>query len=67
MTVTVAKMNGKFVEVVRVAETVAFSTQKNWVLVSPDLAKSERTKSEFKWVPASTRFEWVRTFNFPVA
>ena len=67
MAVTVAKMNDKIVEVVRVAESVAFSTQKNWVLVTPDLAKSERAKSDFKWVPANTRFEWVRTFNFPVA
>ena len=64
MTVTVAKINGKIVEVVRVAESVAFSPQKGWVLVTPDVGKSERAKSEFKWVPAGTRFEWVRTFSF---
>ena len=67
MTVTVAKMNGKIVEVIRVAETVAFSTQKNWVLVTPDVDRHNRAKRDFKWVPANTRFEWVRTFNFPVA
>ena len=64
MTVTVAKMNGKIVEVVRVTENVAFSSQKNWVLITPDVNKSNRAKSTFSWVPASTRFDWVRTFRF---
>jgi hypothetical protein len=64
MTVTVAKMNGKIVEIVRVAETVAFNPQKNWVMVCTDFEQPERKKQYFRWVPASTRFEWVRTFSF---
>jgi hypothetical protein len=64
MTVTVARMNDRVVEVVRVAETVAFSTERGWVMVCFDFEKAERKKSEFRWVPASTRFDWVRTFSF---
>ena len=64
MTVTVAKMNNKIVQVVRVADRVAFSKERGWVLVTPDIDTSERTKQHFKWVPASTRFDWVRTFAF---
>ena len=64
MTVTVARMNDRVVEVVRVADAVAFSTERGWVMVCFDFEKAERKKSEFRWVPASTRFDWVRTFAF---
>lgn len=64
MTVTVAKMQGRLFEVVRTADTVAFSTERGWVLVTPDVGVPERKKQTFKWVPATTRFEWVRTFAF---
>ena len=62
MTVTVAKMNGRVVQVVRVADTVAFSTERGWVMVCLDWEQAERRKSQFRWVPASTRFEWVREY-----
>lgn len=64
MSVTVAKMQGRLVEVIRVAETVGFSEDRGWVLVCTDFETAERRKQQFKWVPASTRFEWVRTFAF---
>ena len=64
MTVTVAKMNDKIVQVVRVADCVAFSQDRGWVCVTPDVDKADRAKHDFRWVPASTRFEWVRTFSF---
>ena len=64
MTVTVAKMNDRVVEVVRVADTVSFSAERGWVMVCFDFEKAERKKSEFRWVPASTQFDWVRTFAF---
>ena len=64
MTVTVARMNDRIVEVVRVVDTVSFSTERGWVMVCFDFEKAERKKSEFRWVPASTRFDWVRTFAF---
>ena len=63
MMVMVAKTtDGRFVEVVRFAETVTFSTEPGWVMVCMDWEKAERKKSQFKWMPASTRFEWVREF-----
>lgn len=62
--VVVAKLQGRLVQVVRVADTVPFSTDRGWVLVTTDLGKPERKMEQFKWVPASTRFEWVREFSF---
>ena len=60
----VAKMNGRLVQVLKVAETVGFSSQRGWVMVCFDFEQPERKKQHFKWVPASTRFEWVRDFAF---
>ena len=63
--VMVAKTTeGRCVEVVRVAETVAFSDRTGWVMICMDWEQPERKKSQFRWVPASTRFEWVREFCF---
>jgi len=61
---TVAKMEGRVVEVVRTADRVGFSTERGWVMVCFDFEQAERKKSQFRWVPASTRFEWVREFSF---
>ena len=61
---TVAKMEGRVVEVVRTADTVGFSTERGWVMVCFDFEQAERKKSQFRWVPASTRVEWVREFSF---
>jgi hypothetical protein len=62
---TVAKMtDGSMVEVVRVAETVGFSPEKGWVMVCIDFEKISRKREHFKWVPSTTRFEWVREFVF---
>jgi hypothetical protein len=60
---TVAKMmDGRMVEVVRVADTVAFSDITGWIMICMDWEKADRKKSEFKWIPAETRFDWVREF-----
>jgi hypothetical protein len=60
---TVAKMmDGRMVEVVRVADTVAFSDAPGWIMICMDWEKADRKKSEFKWIPATTRFDWVREF-----
>ena len=62
---TVAKMtDGRMVEVVRVAETVGFSPEKGWVMVCMDFEKISRKREHFKWVSATTRFEWVREYTF---
>lgn len=64
MTVTVAKFKNQLFEVVKVADHVQFSEDCGWVLVTPDVGAPERKKMTFKWMPASTPFEWVRTFTF---
>jgi len=60
----IAKFQGKIVEVIRVTETVGFSKDKGWVCITSDVGVPERKKMQFKWVPASTQFEWVREFKF---
>jgi hypothetical protein len=57
-----AKLNDKVVEIVKVQRDVAFSPQKNWILICAEPAKKASTA--VRWVPASTRFEWVREFKF---
>jgi hypothetical protein len=65
MMIKVAKMtDGRMVEVVRVAETVGFSPERGWVMVCFDFEKISRKREHFKWVPATTRFDWVREFAF---
>jgi len=61
---TVAKMNGKLVEIVKVADAVKFSNTRGWIMICTDWEQADRKKTEFKWLPASTRFDWVREFCF---
>lgn len=59
----VAKMKDKIVQIVRVAETVQFSKEKDWIFICFDFDKINRRREQFKWVKASeTKFEWVREF-----
>ena len=62
MTVTVARMQDRVVQVMRYADRVGFSDQRGWFMVCMDWQQPERRKQQFRWVPASTRFDWVRTF-----
>ena len=63
--ITVAKMaDGRLVEVVRVADTVGFSSERGWLMLCFDFEKTFRKREHFKWVPATTRFEWVKEFCF---
>jgi len=64
MMTVVAKIEGRMVEIVRVADTVGFSAERGWIMICMDFEKIERKKEHFKWIPASTRFEWVREFSF---
>jgi hypothetical protein len=57
-------MDGKLVEIVRVVQEVQFSNTPGWVLICLDFEQAERKKSQFRWLPASTRFEWIRSFAF---
>jgi hypothetical protein len=62
--ITVGKIKDRIVQVVRVADTVGFSSERGWVMICTDWEQAERRKTQFRWVPASTRFEWIRTFTF---
>jgi hypothetical protein len=55
-------MNGKLVEIVKFADAVKFSNTRGWVMICIDWEQADRKKSEFKWLPATTRFDWVREF-----
>ena len=58
----VVKFNGRWVQVVRFAKTVQFSSDTDWFMVSIDWQVDDRKRQHFKWVPASTRFDDVREF-----
>jgi len=58
----VAKFNGRWVRIVKFSRDVAFSTEKEWFMVNFDFEKANRKREQFKWIPASTRFEAVREF-----
>ena len=57
----IAKMiDGKIVEITVIRETVGFSTDKGWICICSDIGKKNTTA--VKWVPACTKFVWVREF-----
>jgi hypothetical protein len=60
----IAKMKDRMVEIVRVTDTVHFSAEQGWIMICMDFEQPERKKQHFKWIPAHTRFEWVREFRF---
>lgn len=60
----IAKYKGKIVQIVKVQETVMFSTEKDWIFICFDFDKQNRRREQFKWVKASeTKFEWVKEFQ----
>jgi hypothetical protein len=57
----VAKLNDKIVEIVKVAETVQFSNEKNWILISHEVNK----RLSMRWLKVDeVKFDWVRRFSF---
>ena len=57
--ILVAKLNDKIVEIVKVAETVQFSDEKNWILISHEVNK----RLSMKWLRADkVKFDWIRRF-----
>ena len=60
----VAKLNGRIVEIVRFAWEVQFSQDKGWLLINADEIVGKPDTIAVKWVPVSTRFEWVKAFKF---
>lgn len=64
MSFTVVKLKNKLYRVLDARESVAFSDVKNWILITPDVNVPNRKIQHVQWVPANTRFDWARTFNF---
>jgi hypothetical protein len=53
---------GKIVRIIRKQHSVKFSDQKDWLLIDTDPGKGNQGAG-LKWLPASTRFEWVRPYR----
>lgn len=59
----VAKYRDRVVEIVRVADTVAFSEERGWICICFDFEKISRKREQFRWMRVSdVRFDWVREF-----
>ena len=58
----IAKLQGKdkWVQIVRFAPTVKFSSDRDWLLTVADWEKPFRKRMQLKWIPATTRFDNVR-------
>jgi len=54
--------SGKIIRILKKAHTVPFSDEKNWLLVDTDPGKGNSGLG-IKWIPADTRFEWVRPYR----
>jgi hypothetical protein len=62
MTVLIAKLDDKIVEIIKVTETVQFSSEKDWILISHQISK--RDSLQVKWLQASkVKFDWIREFT----
>lgn len=61
--ITIAKLNGALVEIVKVQQSVEFSTEQGWILIVTDFQQPLNKQQGFKWVPSTTRFTWVREYN----
>ena len=62
--ITLGKLEktGKIVRLLKKAHTVAFSKDKDWLMVDTDFARGKNSIGQ-KWIPASTKFSWVKEFS----
>jgi len=56
------EQSGQIVRILKKQHTVPFSSDKDWLLIDTDPAKGNNGLG-IKWVPATTRFEWVRPYK----
>jgi hypothetical protein len=56
------EQSGKIVRILKKQHTVPFSDEKDWLLIDTDPARGNRGLG-LKWIPAHTRFEWVRPYK----
>jgi len=62
--ITLGKLEktGKIVRLLKKSHTVAFSKDKDWLMVDTDFARGKNSIGQ-KWIPASTKFSWVKEFS----
>ena len=62
--ITLGKLEktGKIVQILKRAHTVAFSKDKDWILIDTDYTRGKKSIGQ-KWIPASTKFSWVKEFS----
>jgi hypothetical protein len=53
----------KIVRIIKKQQTVQFSNDRNWLLIDTDPSRFEPS---FKWIPANTRFTWVKPFTMDI-
>ena len=60
--IKVAKWNNRIYQIIRVVESVAFSEEKEWILLSNQINKKDSI--QVRWVRVKdVRFDWVREFT----
>jgi hypothetical protein len=60
--IKVAKWNNRIYQIIRVVESVAFSEEKEWILLSNQVNKKDSI--QLRWVRVKdVRFDWVREFT----
>ena len=60
------EQTGKIVRILKKQHSVPFSDEKDWLLIDTDPARGNSGLG-LKWIPAHTRFEWVRPYRDTVA
>jgi len=60
--IKVAKWKNRIYQIIRVVESVAFSEEKEWILLSNQVNKKDSI--QLRWVRVKdVRFDWVREFT----
>ena len=60
--IIVAKWKNRIYQIIRVVDSVAFSEEKEWILLSNQINK--RDSIQVKWVRVKdVRFAWIREFK----
>jgi hypothetical protein len=60
--IKVAKWNNRIYQIIRVVESVAFSEEKEWILLSNQINRKDSI--QVRWVRVKdVRFDWVREFT----
>jgi hypothetical protein len=62
MNIVLVKWNNRIVRLVKYQREVLFSKDNDWLLLQYPIELPENKRYN-KWVPLSTRFEWVKEFN----